>query len=67
MCVQVQYSLLDRRPLHSGLVTLCEQHGVKILAYGVLAGGFLSDAWLGAPCPKTEVVLKLTFEGEYVD
>ena len=39
----------------SGLVDVCVQHGVKILAYGVLAGGFLTDAWLGAVKPSKEV------------
>lgn len=52
---QVQYSLLDRRPLHSGLVDVCEKHNVQILAYGVLAGGFLTDRWLGAKRPVNEV------------
>ena len=52
---QVQYSLLDCRPLASGLVDICAQHGVKILAYGVLAGGFLTDSWLGAVKPSKEV------------
>ena len=53
--VQVQYSLLDQRPLMSGLVPLCLKHGIKILAYGVLAGGFLTDTWLGSPPPDTSV------------
>ena len=39
----------------SGLVDVCVQHGVKILAYGVLAGGFLTDTWLGAVKPSKEV------------
>lgn len=52
---QVQYSLLDRRPLSSGLVDLCREYHIDILAYGVLAGGFLTDAWLGREEPSTEV------------
>ena len=55
MFSQVQYSLLDRRPLSSGLVDLCQEHGIHILAYGVLAGGFLADAWLGKEKPSGEV------------
>ena len=51
----MQFSLLDRRPLTSGLVSLCMEHGIKILAYGVLAGGFLAGRWLGVPRPDTEV------------
>lgn len=40
---QVQFSLLDRRPL-KGLMELCREQGVTLLAYGALAGGLLSDA-----------------------
>lgn len=48
---QVQYSLLDRRPESGGMVALCSRRGMKLLAYGSVAGGLLSDAWLGAPPP----------------
>ena len=53
--VQIQYSLLDQRPVYSGLVDLCEERGIKILPYGVLAGGFLTETWLGKPCPDPSV------------
>ncbi|MYI69211.1 MAG: aldo/keto reductase [Boseongicola sp. SB0673_bin_14] len=47
---QVQYSLLDRRA--SGeFAALARGRGVSLFAYGVLAGGFLADAWLGRPDP----------------
>jgi aryl-alcohol dehydrogenase-like predicted oxidoreductase len=49
--MQVQYSLLDRRP-GRGLAALCARYRVGLLCYGVLAGGFLSERWLGAPEPK---------------
>jgi aryl-alcohol dehydrogenase-like predicted oxidoreductase len=48
--IQVQYSLLDRRPEH-GLLDLCRQWGVMLFCYGSLAGGFVSDRWLGVPAP----------------
>jgi aryl-alcohol dehydrogenase-like predicted oxidoreductase len=51
LSVQVQYSALDSRP-ESGLVALCEKLGVWLLCYGSVAGGFLSDRWLGAPEPS---------------
>lgn len=47
---QVQYSLLDRRPERT-MVKLCRDHGVKLLCYGSLAGGFLTDRYLDAPDP----------------
>jgi aryl-alcohol dehydrogenase-like predicted oxidoreductase/enamine deaminase RidA (YjgF/YER057c/UK114 family) len=49
---QVSFSLLDRRP--AGRMTdLCRETGVKLLAYGVLAGGFLSDRWVDRPEPTS--------------
>lgn len=44
---QVQYSLLDRRP-ENGMAAYCAEQGIKLLPYGVLAGGILSDKYLGA-------------------
>ncbi len=49
--LQVQYSLLDARPEH-GLSDLCRHHDMHLLCYGSVAGGFLSDRWLGKPEPK---------------
>ena len=53
--MQVQYSLLDERPRH-GLIDLCEHNNVYLLCYGCVAGGFLSDQWLGRdePIPPFE-------------
>ncbi|HET9205201.1 MAG TPA: aldo/keto reductase, partial [Burkholderiaceae bacterium] len=48
--MQVQYSLLDRRPA-AQLVPLGRQRGMQLLCYGTLAGGFFSERWLGAPEP----------------
>ncbi|MFT6303009.1 MAG: aryl-alcohol dehydrogenase-like predicted oxidoreductase, partial [Pseudomonadales bacterium] len=50
---QVQYSLLDTRP-DGTFSRWCEHNGVQILCYGVLAGGFLTDRWLGLPDPGFE-------------
>ncbi|MGP9818527.1 aldo/keto reductase [Salinarimonas sp. NSM] len=47
---QVQYSLLDRRPA-GGLADWARAHDVALLCYGTLAGGFMTDAWLGRPDP----------------
>lgn len=49
--MQVQYSLLDNRPEQS-LSGLCAETGMKLLCYGTLAGGFLSERWLGQPDPE---------------
>ncbi|MDQ0322902.1 aryl-alcohol dehydrogenase-like predicted oxidoreductase/enamine deaminase RidA (YjgF/YER057c/UK114 family) [Pararhizobium capsulatum DSM 1112] len=47
---QVSFSLVDRRAA-GGLSDLCAKSGVKLLAYGTLCGGFLSEKWLGQPEP----------------
>ena len=47
---QVQFSLLDDRPRH-GLVDLCSERGIAIFCYGTVAGGFLSERWLGVSAP----------------
>ncbi len=48
---QVCYSLVDQRP-SLGMTELCLEHGVKLLAYGTVAGGFLTERWLEAPAPE---------------
>jgi len=47
---QIQYSLLDRRA-EGGFADWARTRDVAILAYGSLAGGFLSDRWLGVSDP----------------
>lgn len=47
---QVQFSLIDSRPTVK-MGPLCAKHGVKLLTYGTLCGGFLADKWLGEPVP----------------
>jgi len=49
---QVSFSLIDRRAA-SDLSALCKRTGVKLLAYGTLCGGFLSEKWLGQPEPAS--------------
>ncbi|PNW72043.1 hypothetical protein CHLRE_16g684750v5 [Chlamydomonas reinhardtii] len=48
---QLQYSLLDRRP-ENGMSAFCAANNIQLLPYGVLAGGFLSDKYLGVPASK---------------
>lgn len=47
---QVQYSVIDRRPA-AGLSAYCAEKGIGLLCYGAVAGGFLSDRYLGVPDP----------------
>lgn len=48
---QVQFSLIDRRP-EVQMSQFCQQHHIKLLAYGTLCGGLLSDKYLGQPEPR---------------
>src|SRR5690348_8320840 len=48
---QVQYSLVDRRP-EALMAEFCREHDVKLLAYGTLLGGLLSEKYLGRPEPQ---------------
>jgi aryl-alcohol dehydrogenase-like predicted oxidoreductase/enamine deaminase RidA (YjgF/YER057c/UK114 family) len=48
---QICYSLLDRRA-RGAMTELCLERGVGILAFGTLAGGFLTDRWLGRSEPE---------------
>lgn len=53
---QVCCSLLDRRA-QGDMSRVCRRHGVRLLAYGALAGGFLTDRWLGRPEPPASAAL----------
>lgn len=48
---QVSFSLIDRRAA-GPLAELCAARGVRLLAYGTLCGGFLSERWLGVAEPE---------------
>lgn len=48
---QVQYSIIDRRP-EVRMVEFCQQHDIKLLTYGTLCGGLLSEKYLGKPEPR---------------
>mgnify|MGYP002622790916 FL=1 len=47
---QVQWSLLDQRPA-AEFARFAEEHNTKVFCYGGLAGGFLTDRYLGADAP----------------
>ncbi|RSL98231.1 hypothetical protein CEP52_010438 [Fusarium oligoseptatum] len=47
---QVQFSLIDSRPVEK-MGEACKRHGVKLLTYGTLCGGFLAEKWLNKPEP----------------
>jgi aryl-alcohol dehydrogenase-like predicted oxidoreductase/enamine deaminase RidA (YjgF/YER057c/UK114 family) len=50
---QVCFSLLDRRAAED-MTMVCLETGVRLLAYGTLGGGFLTDKWVGAAEPEAD-------------
>lgn len=48
---QVQYSLVDRRP-ENGMLAFAKEHGLHLACFGAVAGGLLSDKFLGQPPPS---------------
>jgi aryl-alcohol dehydrogenase-like predicted oxidoreductase len=52
---QVQYSLIDRRP-EELMIPLCKKYDIKLLAYGTLCGGLLSERFLNQPEPFGELL-----------
>lgn len=52
---QLCYSLLDQRA-SVAMGPYCATNGVGVLAFGTLAGGFLSDRWLGKPEPDWDAL-----------
>ncbi|MFK7810911.1 MAG: aldo/keto reductase [Maribacter sp.] len=48
---QICHSLIDQRA-NGKMLDVCQEYGVKILAFGTLAGGFLTDKWLGKSEPQ---------------
>ncbi len=54
IALQAQYSLLDQRP-RNGMIELCRARDIALLCYGTVAGGFLSERWLGQREPTGEL------------
>lgn len=50
---QVCHSLIDQRA-SGNMANVCKQYNVKLLAFGTLAGGFLTDRWLNKAEPRQD-------------
>lgn len=48
---QVQLSAMDQRPLRSGMADYCADNGIKLIAFGTVGAGILSERYLGKPPP----------------
>ena len=51
---QVQLSALDRRPVQSGMADWCAENDVKLIAFGTVGSGILSDRYLGKSAPTQQ-------------
>jgi aryl-alcohol dehydrogenase-like predicted oxidoreductase len=49
--IQAQYSVIDRRATKT-LVPILQTYGIDLLGYGSVAGGLLSDYYLGKTAPQ---------------
>ncbi|MGH0140665.1 UNVERIFIED_CONTAM: hypothetical protein FKN15_037773 [Acipenser sinensis] len=61
---QVQYSLIDRRPMVK-MAQFCDSQGIQLLAYGTLGGGLISEKYLGAAEPRGQGELKTASLSKY--
>ena len=50
---QVSFSLLDQRAA-GAMSAYCLEHGIRLLAYGTVAGGWLTERWLEAAEPADD-------------
>ena len=51
---QISHSLIDQRANSSKIIDVCNEYGIKLLAYGLVMGGFLTNKWLNKNEPKPE-------------
>jgi len=50
---QVQLSALDRRPVQSGMADWCSENNVKLIAFGTVGSGILSEQYLNVKSPPS--------------
>ena len=51
---QISHSIIDQRASNQGMTNVCDEYGVKLLAYGVIMGGFLTKKWLNKKEPRAQ-------------
>jgi len=61
---QISHSILDDRARSKEMEEVCRKFNVKLIAYGVVMGGFLTQKWLGKSEP-TQESLKTWSEMKY--
>ncbi|XP_070557983.1 uncharacterized protein [Ptychodera flava] len=61
---QVQYSIIDRRPAVK-MAEFCQAHDIKLLTYGTIGGGLISEKYLDVPEPAGRRELNTASLGKY--
>ncbi|CAN9515764.1 unnamed protein product [Ophioblennius macclurei] len=61
---QVQYSLIDQRPA-ARMEQFCLANNIQLLTYGTLAGGLLSERYLGKAEPRSQEELNTASLSKY--
>ncbi|XP_071022894.1 uncharacterized protein [Oncorhynchus clarkii lewisi] len=61
---QVPYSLIDQRPA-AKVEAVCLSHDIQLLTYGTLAGGLLSERYLGKAEPTSRAELNTASLSKY--
>lgn len=56
---QISFSVVDTRPLRE-MVPASIERNVKLLCYGTLLGGFISDKWLDKPAPDPSTLTNVS-------
>jgi len=51
---QISHSVIDQRASSALMNDVCNEYEVKLLAYGALMGGFLTDKWLDKQEPNAQ-------------
>ena len=51
---QISHSLIDDRANTSDMIDVCTKYNIKLIAYGVVMGGFLTKKWLNKNEPNQE-------------
>ncbi len=61
---QVQYSILDQRP-EEIMIPFCLKNGIRLLTYGTLLGGFMSEKYINSPEPTREQLSTASLQKYY--
>jgi aryl-alcohol dehydrogenase-like predicted oxidoreductase len=61
---QIQYSIIDRRP-EVKMIPFCQKHNIRLLAYGSLCGGLMSERYFEREKPSVDELDTLSLRKYY--